>query len=194
MTVGSPVGPPESSDAAGAGGPAESVEPVDPVDPTELADPTELSDPTQPVEPAEPPVPLLRLAEPLPAVVETRRDLEQVVTRLRQGTGPVALDAERASGYRYSQRAYLVQLRRRGTGTALVDPVADDDPVTYLAPLATALSGPEWILHAASQDLVCLAEIGLRPRRLFDTELAARLLGLRRSGSPRWSRTCWGSG
>jgi ribonuclease D len=129
-----------------------------------------------------PPVPLLRLSEPLPAVVETRRDLEQVVTRLGQGSGPVALDAERASGYRYSQRAYLVQLRRRGTGTALIDPVADADPLAYLAPLAAALSGPEWILHAASQDLVCLAEIGLRPRRLFDTELAARLLGLPKVG------------
>jgi ribonuclease D len=115
-------------------------------------------------------------------VVETREGLEEVITRLVRGTGPVALDAERASGYRYSQRAYLVQLRRRGTGTALVDPVADDDPVGYLAPLATALSGPEWILHAASQDLGCLAEIGLRPRRLFDTELAARLLGLRKVG------------
>ena len=43
---------------------------------------------------------------------------------LAAGTGPVAIDAERASGYRYSNRAYLVQLRREGAGTALVDPIA----------------------------------------------------------------------
>ncbi len=75
-----------------------------------------------------------------------------------------------------------MQLRREDTGTALVDPVAFDEPVADLAPLAAALDGPEWILHAASQDLPCLAEIGMRPRRLFDTELAARLLGLKRVG------------
>jgi ribonuclease D len=114
--------------------------------------------------------------------VETPAALHEAATRLAAGHGPVALDAERASGYRYSQRAYLVQLRREGTGTVLVDPVADPDPLHYLSPLAAVLSGPEWILHAASQDLVCLAEVGLRPSRLFDTELAARLLGLPRVG------------
>jgi ribonuclease D len=38
------------------------------------------------------------------------------------------------------------------------------------------------VLHAANQDLPCLAEIGLVPRRIFDTELAARLAGLPRVG------------
>jgi ribonuclease D len=90
----------------------------------------------------------------------------------------VAIDAERASGYRYSQRAYLVQLRRSGAGTSLVDPVAFDS----LDPLRAALDGTEWILHAATQDLPCLAEIDLRPARLFDTELAGRLLGFPRVG------------
>ena len=40
----------------------------------------------------------------------------------------------------------------------------------------------EWILHAASQDLPCLSELGMWPDRLFDTELAARLAGLPRVG------------
>ncbi len=88
------------------------------------------------------------------------------------------MDAERASGFRYSQRAYLVQLRRDGAGTALVDPIPLDD----LTPLAEVLDGPEWVLHAASQDLPCLDELGLRPARLFDTELAGRLAGLPRVG------------
>ena len=92
---------------------------------------------------------------------------------LAAARGPVALDAERASGYRYSQRAYLVQLRRTGVGTALIDPIALPD----LSAVGQALAGTEWILHAANQDLACLAELGMRPRSLFDTELAGRLLG-----------------
>jgi ribonuclease D len=94
------------------------------------------------------------------------------------GEGPVALDAERASGYRYGQRAYLVQVRREGSGTWLIDPIACPD----LSPLDAAIGNAEWILHAATQDLPCLAEVGLRPRQLFDTELAGRLLGLPRVG------------
>jgi ribonuclease D len=90
----------------------------------------------------------------------------------------VAIDAERASGYRYSQRAYLVQLRRAGSGTALIDPM----PLPDLSTLDEAIGDVEWVLHAASQDLACLAEIRLRPRRLFDTELAARLAGFERVG------------
>ncbi|MBB3085450.1 ribonuclease D [Geodermatophilus sabuli] len=97
---------------------------------------------------------------------------------LRAGTGPVAVDAERASGYRYGQRAYLVQLRRAGAGTGLVDPV----PLPDLSVVQEAIADAEWVLHAANQDLPCLAEIGLVPRRVFDTELAARLAGLPRVG------------
>ncbi len=88
----------------------------------------------------------------------------------------MALDAERASGYRYSQRAYLVQLRRAGVGTALIDPIALPD----LRQVDEAIGDAEWILHAAAQDLPCLAELGMRPQRLFDTELAGRLLGFER--------------
>ena len=88
------------------------------------------------------------------------------------------MDTERASGYRYWQRAYLVQLRREGTGTVLVDPTGLDD----LSELAEVLNPLEWVLHAASQDLPCLTDLGLRPQRLFDTELAARLAGFERVG------------
>ena len=122
--------------------------------------------------------PLLELAESLPPLTDTSEALGRVADRIAAGTGPVALDAERASGYRYSQRAYLLQLRRAGAGTALVDPIAFAD----LTPLVAALDGTEWLLHAATQDLPCLADLGLRPARLFDTELAARLLNLPRVG------------
>jgi ribonuclease D len=122
--------------------------------------------------------PLLELRDGLPPVVETASALSETVERIRSGSGPIAVDAERASGYRYSARAYLVQLRREGSGTALVDPIAFDD----LTALGEALRETEWILHAASQDLPCLAELGLRPPSLFDTELAGRLLGYPRVG------------
>jgi ribonuclease D len=112
-------------------------------------------------------------AEGLPPVTATAEDLATAVARLAAGTGPVAVDAERASGYRYGQKAYLVQLRRAGAGTVLVDPIACPD----LSGLGAALAGAEAVLHAASQDLPCLAEIGYQPGELFDTELAGRLLG-----------------
>jgi ribonuclease D len=110
--------------------------------------------------------------------VTTPAALAEVIGRLTAGTGPIAVDAERASGYRYTQRAYLVQLRREAAGTVLIDPV----PLGDLRSLDMAIDGTEWVLHAASQDLPCLAELGLRPRRLFDTELAARLCGFERVG------------
>jgi ribonuclease D len=124
------------------------------------------------------PVPLLTLREGLPKITETPPQLAEVIDRVAAGTGPIALDAERASGYRYSSRAYLIQLRREGSGTALIDPIGYED----LTPLGEAFGDAEWILHAASQDIPCLREVGLVPTRLFDTELAARLLGYPRVG------------
>ncbi|MGW2560501.1 ribonuclease D [Streptomyces sp. NPDC001514] len=132
--------------------------------------------PPDDVEPA--PIPLLEPREGIPPVVSTPEALESVVAAFAGGSGPVAVDAERASGYRYGQRAYLVQLRREGAGTALIDPVGCPD----LSTLGEALAGTEWILHAATQDLPCLREIGMVPTRLFDTELAGRLAGFPRVG------------
>ncbi|MGW8356143.1 ribonuclease D [Streptomyces wedmorensis] len=124
------------------------------------------------------PIPLLEPREGIPPVVETDDALAEVIAAFAAGTGPVAVDAERASGYRYGQRAYLVQLRREGAGTALIDPVGCPD----LSGLGEALGGAEWILHAATQDLPCLRDIGMLPTSLFDTELAGRLAGFPRVG------------
>ncbi|MEV7063180.1 ribonuclease D [Streptomyces collinus] len=126
----------------------------------------------------EAPIPLLEPREGIPPVIADEAALARVIAAFEAGSGPVAVDAERASGYRYGQRAYLVQLRREGAGTALVDPVACPD----LSALGDALSGVEWVLHAATQDLPCLREIGMVPTRLFDTELAGRLAGFPRVG------------
>lgn len=127
---------------------------------------------------AQAPIPLLEPRDGIPPVVADANSLAEVIAAFAAGTGPVAVDAERASGYRYGQRAYLVQLRREGAGTALIDPVACPD----LSGLGEALDGVEWVLHAATQDLPCLREIGMVPARLFDTELAGRLAGFPRVG------------
>jgi len=114
----------------------------------------------------------------VPHVIVEEHELLDAAAAIAAGEGSVALDAERASGYRYGQRAHLVQVRRDGAGSFLIDPIACPD----LTPIDEAIGSAEWILHAATQDLACLAEVGLRPRQLFDTELAARILGLPRVG------------
>ena len=112
------------------------------------------------------------------AVIDRLEDLEDACARLARGHGPVAVDVERASGFRYSQRAYLIQVFRRDAGVFLFDP----PPIGDFAALQAAIGGEEWILHAASQDLPSLRELGLEPASIFDTELAARLLGHERVG------------
>ncbi len=121
---------------------------------------------------------LLEPRDGLPALVASPAALEAAIKALAGGTGPVAVDAERASGFRYGHRAFLVQLRRQGAGTVLIDPVACPD----LSALDAVLADTEAVLHAASQDLPCLAELNYRPRKLFDTEVAGRLLGCPRVG------------
>jgi ribonuclease D len=112
------------------------------------------------------------------SAIETREEYLAAVEAIAAGTGPIAVDAERASGFRYSQRAYLIQVFRRGSGVFLFDPPAIGD----FAELNAAVADEEWIFHAASQDLACLREVGLDPKRIFDTELGARLAGLPRVG------------
>ncbi|MCU1407621.1 MAG: ribonuclease [Glaciihabitans sp.] len=125
------------------------------------------------------PTPEVEQAPHVPVtVIESREDYLLAVAAIAAGTGPIAIDAERASGFRYSQRAYLIQIFRRDAGTFLFDPPA----IGSFSELNDVIREEEWILHAASQDLSCLREVGLDPTRLFDTELGARLAGLPRVG------------
>src|SRR5271166_4227626 len=125
--------------------------------------------------------PLLHPAEGMPDLSVTASQIAAAAALLDRGHGPFAVDAERASGFRYSNRAYLIQIRRTGAGTVLIDPVSHGvDPLTALRPVAEVLSTDEWVLHSADQDLPCLAEVGMRPPALYDTELAGRLAGFDR--------------
>lgn len=112
------------------------------------------------------------------AAIDTQDAYLAAIEKISAGTGPLAIDTERASGFRYSQRAYLIQIFRRGAGTFLFDPPAIGD----FRALNQAIRDEEWVLHAASQDLACLREVGLDPTLIFDTELGARLAGLPRVG------------
>lgn len=130
----------------------------------------------------EPEVPLLlHPADGMPNLSVYASDIAAAAEQLDRGHGPFAVDAERASGFRYSNRAYLIQIRRSGAGTVLIDPVSHGgDPLSVLRPVAEVLGQDEWILHSADQDLPCLAEVGMRPPALYDTELAGRLAGFER--------------
>jgi ribonuclease D len=127
------------------------------------------------------PTPLRHPADGIPNLSVSVREIEAAAQLLDGGRGPFAVDAERASGFRYSNRAYLIQIRRAHAGTVLIDPVSHGaDPLIALRPVADVLSTDEWILHSADQDLPCLAEVGMRPPALYDTELAGRLAGFDR--------------
>lgn len=127
------------------------------------------------------PTPLPHPVEGIPDLSVSVDEIAAAAAYLAGGRGPFAVDAERASGFRYSNRAYLIQIRRAGAGTVLIDPVSHGSaPLDALRPLAEVLSTDEWILHSADQDLPCLAEVGLRPPALYDTELAGRLAGFDR--------------
>lgn len=115
--------------------------------------------------------------EPLRPVVDSARAFDEVLDAIADGNGDIAFDTERAHGHRYWPKAYLLQIRRAGAGTWLIDPVAFERTDVNLTNLTEAAGDARWIIHAASQDLPCMQEIGIIPAHIFDTEMAARLLG-----------------
>ena len=125
--------------------------------------------------------PLLAPVGGVPDLVETSDGLGEVLSQLKAGSGPIAIDAERASGYKYSARAYLIQIKRNGGGLHLIDPIAVGQS-PYWAEMSEAFADQEWIIHASTQDLACLREVGINPQIIFDTELAGRIAGCERVG------------
>ncbi|CAN2203483.1 Rnd Ribonuclease D [Candidatus Nanopelagicaceae bacterium] len=126
--------------------------------------------------------PLLQPAAGTPQVIDTEAAFKEALADLSQGSGPFAVDAERASGFRYSARAYLIQIKRKDGGLHLIDPIPFGPGHQLFADLNALLNTDEVILHASTQDLPCLRELGINPINLFDTELAGRIAGLPRVG------------
>ena len=127
-------------------------------------------------------VPLLQPSAGTPDIIDTEDAFGQALQQLAQGTGPFAVDAERASGFRYSARAYLIQIKRTDGGLHLIDPIPFGPGHQLFSQLNQLLNTDEVILHASTQDLPCLRELGINPVKLFDTELAGRIAGLPRVG------------
>ena len=125
--------------------------------------------------------PLIAPRHGVPSVISNESDFEALIAQLLNGSGPLAIDAERASGYRYSQRAYLIQIYRENGGLHLIDPIPLKDSKLWQK-FNNEFSSYEWVIHASTQDLPCLIEIGLKPEILFDTELGARIAGCDRVG------------
>jgi ribonuclease D len=128
------------------------------------------------------PVPLLLPAAGTPSIIENEISFQLAIDELSAGIGAFAIDAERASGFRYSARAYLIQIKRNGGGLHLIDPIAFGPGHPLFEKLNQLLNTDEVILHASTQDLPCLREVGINPVNLFDTELAGRIAGLPRVG------------
>ena len=126
--------------------------------------------------------PLLAPAAGTPAVIESEEAFRLALLELAKGAGPFAVDAERASGYKYSARAYLIQIKRNGGGLHLIDPIPFGPGHQLFLELNELLNTDEVILHASTQDLPCLRELGIHPKLLFDTELGGRIAGLPRVG------------
>ena len=127
-------------------------------------------------------VPLLQPSAGTPEIIATEEAFKQALEQLAKGSGPFAVDAERASGFRYSARAYLIQIKRTDGGLHLIDPIPFGPGHKLFIDLNNLLNTDEVILHASTQDLPCLRELGLNPVKLFDTELAGRIAGLPRVG------------
>ena len=127
-------------------------------------------------------IPLLQPSAGTPEIIETEEAFRSALDQLAQGSGPFAVDAERASGFRYSARAYLIQIKRTDGGLHLIDPIPFGPGHQLFSELNNLLITDEVILHASTQDLPCLRELGINPVRLFDTELAGRIAGLPRVG------------
>jgi ribonuclease D len=126
--------------------------------------------------------PLLAPVGGVPKVVESESEFENALAQLAQGSGPFALDTERASGYKYSARAYLIQVKRTNGGLHLIDPIPFGPHHPLYLKFNELLNTDEVILHASTQDLPCLRELGINPTKLFDTELGGRIAGFPRVG------------
>ncbi len=127
-------------------------------------------------------VPLLAPAAGVPQLIADEPTFEKALRELELGSGPFAVDAERASGFKFSARAYLIQIKRHGGGLHLIDPIPFGPNHPLFIKLNTLLQSGEVILHASTQDLPCLRELGINPKKLFDTELGGRIAGLPRVG------------
>ncbi|HJQ20800.1 MAG TPA: HRDC domain-containing protein [Gemmatimonadaceae bacterium] len=116
-----------------------------------------------------------------PTLIATTADAERALRDIAH-TREIAVDTEGASFHRFVDRIYLLQLSTRDH-TTIVDPLAVH--ADTLAPLGALLADPavEVVFHDADYDLRLLRQdYGWQVQHLFDTRVAAQLLGLKAFG------------
>ena len=121
---------------------------------------------------------LVQPRDGIPTIATGAASIARAASRLAAGHGSIAIDTERASSFRYDDRAFVIQAKRADAGIVLFD--VESHPGAIRKNLGPVVNGHHWILHAAASDLPCLADLGLYPNSLFDTEIAGRLLGFPR--------------
>jgi ribonuclease D len=110
-------------------------------------------------------------------VIDTQEKLAAFLPVL-QSAAWLAIDTEADSLHAYPEKVCLIQIST-AAGDRLVDPLADMD----IAPFLDALMGRELIFHAADYDLrLLLKHHQFTPSVIFDTMIAARLLGEKQFG------------
>jgi ribonuclease D len=108
---------------------------------------------------------------PLIDIEKALRDLLPEI----ESTDRVGIDTEADSLHCYREKLCLLQVSVPGRD-AIVDPLSGID----LAPLTAALAPKEIVLHGADFDLRLLRRsLGFGAVRIFDTVIAARLIGIR---------------
>ncbi|MEP6604409.1 MAG: ribonuclease D, partial [Spartobacteria bacterium] len=107
-------------------------------------------------------------------MIANAAQLEELLSHI-EPVERVAIDTEADSLHCYREKLCLLQVSVPG-GNFIVDPLSDVD----LAPLRGAFEPKEIILHGSDYDLRLLRRsMDFSPRRIFDTVIAARLLGIR---------------
>jgi ribonuclease D len=110
-------------------------------------------------------------------VIDTQAKLTEFLPVI-QAAAWLAIDTEADSLHAYPEKVCLIQISTAGSDR-LVDPLADLD----ISPFLDALAGRELIFHAADYDLRLLKKHhDFTPTEIFDTMLAARLLGEKQFG------------
>jgi ribonuclease D len=114
-----------------------------------------------------------------PLYIDTTPAADRFLSGVEQCT-TVAVDTEGASFHRFVDRIYLLQMSTRDI-TAVLDPLAIGKPAALGRILES--DGIEKVFHDADYDLRLLhQDYGWNTRRLFDTRVAAQLLGIRAFG------------
>src|SRR5438094_2643634 len=108
------------------------------------------------------------------SLITSAAQLHELVSRI-ESVDRVAVDTEADSLHCYREKLCLLQISLPGRDS-IVDPLADVD----LAPLRATLERKEIVLHGADYDLRMLRRgLDFVARRIFDTLIASRLLGVR---------------